>query len=114
MKIIMARGDLEIIPFGVFIDGVQTSTEMDEIYFTVKQHYYDENVVFQKKLSNVGIASDGQGTYTLTISPADTEQLPFGTYDFDIEIVHENDIKRTFNGTMELCREVTHKSNEGV
>ena len=114
MKICLARGDLEVIPFAVYIDGVQEKTSMDEIYFTVKKHYYDESEVFQKRLSDGGIESDGEGAYVLSLNPEDTESLPFGTYDCDIEIVRDPDIKRTFNGTLEISREVTHKSNEGV
>lgn len=112
MKISIARGDLDMIPFAVYIDGTQDKVDMDEIYFTVKKHYYDKRFIFQKKLSDGTIDTDGEGTYMLTIEPSDTEELDFGSYDFDIEIIRNPDIKRTFVGTLELTKEVTHKNNE--
>ena len=112
MKISMARGDVYSFSFGIYIDDAQTTMEMDNIYFTVKKHYYDEAYVFQKRLNDHGIVDDGQGAYNITINPEDTEELDIGTYDFDIEIVKLPDIKRTFIGVLELTKEVTHKGNE--
>ena len=116
MKISMARGDLFVFPFAVFLDNEQVTAEMDEIWFTVKKHYYDEEALFQHRLTDGGIMSDGEGTYTVTIAPEDTEELAFGQYDFDIQVEKSGtlSIKRTFYGTLNLGPEVTHKGNEGA
>lgn len=112
MKISMARGDIYSFSFAVFIDDEQTSQEMDNIYFTVKKHHYDEDYLIQKRLSDGGIHTDGEGNYSIIIDPEDTDDLALGTYDFDIEIEKLPDIKRTFVGTLELTKEVTHRRNE--
>ena len=116
MEIKMARGDLYTLPFALFIDDVQSELELDEVYFTVKRRYTERRALLQKKLTDGGIVSDGHGNYTLTIEPEDTQAMEFGTYDFDIEVVKEANpaIKRTFVGTIELTKEVTHHINEGV
>ena len=112
MQISMARGDIYSFSFAIFIDDEPTSIEMDEIYFTVKKHHYDTPYVIQKRLSNGGIVGDGQGSYSITIEPEDTDDLTIGTYDFDIQVEKLPDIKRTFIGKLELTPEVTHRGNE--
>lgn len=112
MKIEMARGDLFVLPFALFIDNVQSDMELDNIYFTVKKRYTDKKALIQKKLSDNTITSDGQGSYVITIDPEDTEDMEFGSYEFDIEVVKLPSIKKTFIGTLELTKEVTHHYNE--
>lgn len=114
MKITMARGDLYTLPFGVYIDDTLFAESMDDIYFTVKKNHYNRDFIFQKKVSDGSIASDGQGSYVVRILPEDTNELSLGTYDFDFEIVKAPNIKRTFTGVLELTKEVTHWYNEGV
>lgn len=112
MKITMARGDVYVVPFGVYINCEQTHDQMDNIYFTVKKHHYDHDYIFQKRLSDGSISTDGEGGYILTIDPEDTNQLSLGMYEFDFEIVKLPEIKKTFAGEFELTREVTHYYNE--
>ena len=114
MKISMARGDLHSIPFGVYVDEELYAEEMDDIYFTVKRHHYDREFIFQKRVSDGSIATDGQGSYVVKILPEDTNGLQLGMYDFDFEVVRMPNIKRTFAGTLELTKEVTHYYNEGA
>lgn len=87
-------------------------TDFDEVYFTVKKRYTDKEPVLQKRMSENGIVNDGLGHYTVFIKPEDTEGLPFGEYDFDISLKKDENFVRTFVGTLELTKEVTHKSNE--
>ena len=108
----MARGDLSSFPFAVYLDEELDQTSMDEIYFTVKKHFYDPEPLFQKTLSDGDIEDLGGGNYLITILPEETENLPFGKYDFDIEVVRLPEIKKTFNGTLELTKESTHARNE--
>lgn len=86
-------------------------TEFNEVYFTVKNHYDDDEYCFQKRMSDGNIVYDGQGHYTLFIYPEDTDGMAIGKYDCDIEFVKEY-YKRTFAGELELTKEVTHVSNE--
>lgn len=112
MEIEMARGDIYSFSFGVYLDDAMYTGELDNIYFTVKRHHYDHPFLFQKKLSDGTIASDGAGAYVVVINPEDTDNLNVGEYDFDIEIVKLPEIKRTFAGTLILTKEVTHRANE--
>lgn len=112
MVIEMHRGDIFSCPLGVYINGQLTNEEMDNVYFTVKKTHYSREPLFQKKTSDGSLPSDGNGGYVLTIYPEDTDNLDFGTYEFDIEVVKLPTIKRTFTGCLILHPEVTHANNE--
>lgn len=86
--------------------------EFDEVYFTVKKTWTDEEFKLQKRKSTGGITYEGEGRYTLHILPEDTDEMQFGEYDCDIEVKNDNGFKRTFYGRMKLTKEVTHEINE--
>ena len=114
MEIKMARGD--IVTKTITIknpDGTAYSDTPDNIYFTVKKYHTDHDFKFQKRLSDGGIVNTDTGKYQFSIQPEDTNNLPFGDYDFDIEIVKAPLLKKTFNGKLVLDKEVTHAYNEG-
>ena len=113
LQIVMPRGDRVSKSFVVRLsNGTPYLDTLDEIYFTVKKSYIQSRVVFQKKYSEGWIQSLGNGRYQFTILPEDTDGLPFGEYDFDIEIEKEGILKRTFCGKLILTEEVTHRVNE--
>ena len=115
MEIYMARGDMLPVPF--LVKGPDKSPyteEFDNIYMTVKKYANDKNYKFQKRLSDGGIEQIGDGEYQFTIEPSDTDCLPFGDYDFDIELVIDEFLKKTFCGVLHLEKEVTHRYNEVV
>ena len=113
MEITMARGDLESRTFQIRSpDGTPFTEELDEIYFSVKRNHNDRNVKFQKRMTTGEIVSLGEGRYQFAIEPGDTDGLAFGEYEFDIELVKNGLIKKTFAGTLKLLREVTHANNE--
>lgn len=112
VKIVMARGDVKHIGFTVKL-GQQVQTEFDDIYFTVKKDSRDREFKFQKKVSD-GTITENNGHYSFTINPEDTDELSFGSYAFDIEIVRLPSIKKTFVGSLTLTDEVTHANNEGA
>ena len=114
MEITMARGDMETRTFQIRSpDGTPYTDELDEIYFTVKKDANERSFRFQKRLSDGGIISTGDGTYEFTIQPQDTDGMGYGNYVFDIELVKDGEIKKTFMGMLILTREVTHSYNEG-
>lgn len=114
MEITMARGDLVKRTFVVKgVDKNPYVDPFDNIYFTVKRLANDKNYKFQKRLSDGGIMSLGDGEYEFTIQPEDTDNLEFpADYEFDIELVIEGEIKQTFYGVLHLTKEVTHHYNE--
>lgn len=115
MDIKMARGDMETCSFVIRSPNGDPFTEtFDNIYMTVKKDKNDRNYKFQKRLSDGGIYSVGEGQYQFTIEPEDTDNMAYGEYLFDIEFVIEGRLKKTFVGTLILLREVTHHYNEVV
>ena len=110
----MARGDLETKTFNLKTKSGQVfSTEPDEIYMTVKKASRDHDYLFQKKMSDGSIVKVETGKYHFTILPEDTDNLDFRDYVFDIEIVKDGMIKKTFCGKLVIGPEVTHHYNEG-
>lgn len=113
MDIKMPRGDIRTVHFTVTDDsGNDTSILFTEIYATFKKSYSSQQYLFQKKLSDGSIIMLDEGDYQFVIRPEDTDNLPFGTYVFDIELVYQDQIKQTFVGELKLTNEVTFASNE--
>lgn len=115
LKIVLPRGDRtsKKIAIRESATGEITDIEFDDIYFTVKRVFLAEEFKFQKRMSAGTIVKDEEGYYHFTILPEDTNDLPFGDYDFDIEIVKNGAIKHTTVGVLTLTKEVTYASNEG-
>ena len=108
-----------------FTIGGYTS-DIDEVYFTVKKTQADRKPLIQKTLDNgitlVDIVYTEEGsilerTYNLLVNASDTDNLTPGTeYVFDIEIVTETEaepIKKTIiTGTVVLNDATTRVYNE--
>lgn len=113
MKIKMPRGDRRDLKFSIKDrSGEIISTDFDEIYFSCKKGFNNPEVLFQKKLSDGTITKDENSIYHLAIIPTDTDNLRYGNYVFDIELVIENSLKQTTVGELLLTNEVTHARNE--
>lgn len=102
------------------------SSDIDQIYFTVKKNNNDKRYVLQKTLDNgitlVDVEYDDDGnivsrTYNLLIDAEETEILkPDIDYSFDIEIVTDEtkDIKKTIiTGIFRVVNTTTRIYNEG-
>ena len=115
MEIVMARGDLEPQTFVVTEDGQPPEEPFDDIFFTVKKLPTDKQALFQKRLSDDTIyETDTPGTFGFVIEPEDTDNLPYGTYGFDLEFLREGTLKKTKTGKLILTEEYTHHNNEGA
>lgn len=114
MRINMPRGDLRTIAFQI-CDNPEDVTIIDftQIYMTCKKTNREKTPLFQKSLSGGTIIKTGDGSYQFNIEPEDTNNLQYGEYSFDIEIINDNPrIKQTFAGTLNLTPEVTWAENE--
>lgn len=115
MNIEMPRGDIKNVSFAVNNpDGSESSILFDDIFFTVKKYHTDKNPIFQKRLSDGSIFKRTDGKYGFRIESDDTDNLHIGTYEFDIEVVRNPDIKQTTTGNLVLTKEITWASNEVI
>lgn len=114
MRISMPRGDMREQAFSVKLNQEPFVDEFDEIYFTVKKNFKDKNFLFQKRMTTGEIEPVENGMYQFVILPEDTNDLNFDDYVFDIELVINGRLKRTYVGTLSLTPESTYACNEGV
>lgn len=113
MEIEMPRGDRRLVRFSVNMNDGTDPPEFTEIYASFKKSYYDQQLLFQKKLSDGTIIRLEDGTYQFTIEPEDTDGLTYAKDRvFDIEFIYLDIIKETVKGRFILTEEVTYASNE--
>ena len=113
MRISMPRGDIYPVRFQIYETETEiTHIDFTQIYMTCKKCAKDITPLFQKSLSSGTIEKLADGDYQFRIEPEDTNNLPFGEYVFDIELIYEDQIKQTIFGTLRLCEEATYAVNE--
>lgn len=109
MKII--RGDSKTFTFQRKDKDKNVITEKpDKMYLTIKQNEYEKQALIQKTFDN-GIRFE-EDTYYVEFVPEDTDDLSFGDYVYDIEIINEDIVKTIKKDTFIIESEVTHKENE--
>lgn len=64
----------------------------EEIYFIVKKRWTDKTALITKDLSDMYF--DENSYYHFTITPQDTENLPYGQYVWDFTAIEDNDAYR--------------------
>lgn len=109
----MTRGDSATFHFHrEDADGKVITTEATKIFFTVKSNAEDEGFVIQKTIGDFVFDEDSE--YHFTINPDDTNELTYGDYIYDLEVIREDGSKQTISkGTFTLTWESTWASNEG-
>lgn len=105
------RGDT----WGYKFQRTDTSKEVimeapDEMYFTVKNSFNDQTPVIQKTLDEMYM--DESGYWHFTITPQDTDNLPYGKYVGDVERIIGDDVKTIAKGTFTLTEESTWALNQ--
>lgn len=90
-------------------DGNVITTKADNIYFTVKTNGYSDDVLLQKTIEDMEFDNDYY--YHFVIEPSDTDNLSFGTYRYDIEVIQDN-VKTTTVGELVLDEEITWVTDE--
>lgn len=115
MEILMIRGDTKVIKFKRANQKKEIITKKPEkMFFTVKESYYSENFLFQKRLNETIIYDEINNQYSFTIYPEDTDNLDYGTYVFDIEIINDKndkDVQTILLGKLKILEEVTFAEN---
>lgn len=98
----MMRGDT----FYLSIEFDELDSDLSAAYFTVKHSRYDENVVFQKTLSD-GISKVSDTEYLIRVAPEDTEDIDAGQYDYDVEVTVNGDKETVAIGVLDIFQDVT-------
>lgn len=91
-------------------DGEAITTIPDALYFTVKTSYDVQTPVFQKTIDNM--AMDEDGTWRFTIEASDTNNLPYGAYVYDVEVIENGAVTTISKGKFILEGESTWAVNE--
>lgn len=73
-------------------NGEVITTKAEEIYFIIKKRWTDETALITKDLSDMLFDEDAY--YHFTITPSDTENLPYGEYVWDFTAIEDNDTYR--------------------
>ena len=113
MEITLPRGDIKNINFSVNRKDGSKETDFDEIYFTVKKDFNQNEYLIQKRLSQSDITLGADNYYHFTLRSNDTDSLRYGNYVFDIELIKGDIIKQTSVGMLNITSEVTFSNNEG-
>ena len=109
MKII--RGDSKTFTFQRKDKNGEVITEKpNKMYLTIKQNEYEKQALIQKTFDD-GIRFEN-GTYYVDFLPEDTDNLSFGDYIYDIEIINDGKPKTIKVDEFVIDKEVTHKENE--
>lgn len=109
----MTRGDSRAFRFQrLDFEGEPITEVPDTLYFTVKRNFNTKDYLFQKKLDDFTYDEENK-VWKFIIEPTDTEDLPYGLYVYDIQVV-QNDFKTTIaKGDFRLTDEATFIGNEG-
>jgi hypothetical protein len=90
-NISMVRGDNESITVSLQKDNeVVPFNQGDTVYFTVKQSSSTEEKILQKVITEFD-----EGNCIIEITPADTKELAFRIYVYDIQLTDANGIVTT-------------------
>ena len=101
--ITMVRGDT--LAFTFKFKGLNQA--LDTAYFTCKANPTDDTPLFQKTLED-GIEADASGAYKVRVAPDDTEDIPAGSYYYDLQVGVNNDVYTILIGQLFLRQDVTN------
>ncbi len=68
-------------------------TRPQELFFSVKSSFEDEDYLFQKKMTTGDITTLGNGEWQISIIPRDTENITPGKYVCDVKVIDENGLQ---------------------
>lgn len=109
----MVRGDSKAYKFQRKDKGGNILTDTPTtLFFTVKTSFKTQEYVLQKNLENMYITQDGYWHFVL--NPEDTEDLPYGKYCWDIQVVQDGFKTTISRGHLFLTDESTWEVNENA
>lgn len=105
------RGDTCPLSFTIHDSEENELSNFDEIYFTLKKSYTQNDYLLQKRLSRKEITYS-ENQYNLILFHEDTANLAYGNYVYDIQVKSGIYYKTICKGTITLSNESTFISNE--
>lgn len=90
-------------------EGETIPQQADAIYFTVKESWTTQEYLIQKTLLDMTFTD---GKYEFTIEPEETDNLEYGTYVYDLEVIQEGYKQTISRGTFKITEEATFATNE--
>lgn len=117
----VTRGDSASLSVEIDVQKCRCSepyyfTKGERLYFTVKKSTKTKDFLFQKVYDFDRDGSPDENTVVFKILPEDTENIPFGKYTYDVELITASKDKYTVikPSLFEVLPEVTYSINEGV
>lgn len=112
MDIEFTRADTQFIKFDLKdAEGNPLElTDNDVLYFTIKQSPNSNKILLQKKYPDDIKYQDGY--YYFVINSAETADLAYGTYQYDIELKSGDYVKTLSLGSITLTEEITFRRDE--
>lgn len=112
MDLEFIRGDTQYIKFQLkdYNGDLLTLGDKDKLYFTVKQNQNSNKILIQKKFPNDIEYSEGY--FIFEITSQDTANMPYGTYQYDIELKSGEFVRTLCLGTITLTDEITFRGDE--
>ena len=105
------RGDSILLKFQrKDADGQVILTPPTTMYFTLKESFETEGFILQKSLSDMTMEEDG--TWHIELLPEETEEMPYGTYVFDIEVTAYGKVTTICKDSLKLTEESTWRENK--
>lgn len=90
-------------------DGNVIIDPAEKLYFTIKEKYTSTDILVQKTIDDMTF---DEGTYRFVIEPNDTNELKYGVYVYDLEVI-TGEYKQTIaRGTIKISEEVTFQEDE--
>lgn len=90
-SISLTRGDSLVLGINVYANNEPyTPVDGDVVRFALKSTIYSDEVLINKQVD--------LSTMTLTLEPADTKNLSFGNYVYDVELTTKDGFVDTFIG----------------
>ena len=107
----ITRGDTLAFKFQrLDSDGNPITATPDALYFTLKRSYAEEEYIIQKELEDM--TTDGDGTYHVTLTAAETEALPRNRYVYDIEVTQDGVVTTIAKGQLLVTEQATWSENK--
>lgn len=112
MDIEFTRADTQFIKFTLKdAEGKPlVLNDTDKLYFTIKQNPNSNRVLLQKRFPDDIKYQDGY--YYFVLNSADTSDLAYGTYQYDIELKSGDYVKTLSQGSITLTEEITFRRDE--